>query len=452
MGCKWSSNSEFHEYPEDLEIDPIEEHLHLKTWKDPANRLRIHKSEHAQAASSTLDKSRFLETFLNDDTSHKPPPATRDEQAHNEHKNVPREDANPDGPISTQTVKPDDADKIYLNQDSRRKAYLRSLDPECWLELVKQGYFQKAEDLISEASELELKENDESLRYGRFVHSLGAIYDYRSNIDVTGQQQYLSLKSAKYAQRASMVFRQLLASVTSESMRARLEDYLASSLLMQGKSLCNTSLDGDIEDLTCADAFTMAEQSIKEAKDLRKKLQHKQLPEAIMAVGYVHYCRAGCILSGKSKHDRTVAQLEAEYLNALESYQESLDHYLMGAGEEHTDSIRMRCNIALVYNVMSRIPCEKSLEYLEEAEKQYCKVLALQESLFGRRHQRTQRIQQDLKGVRERLSKLRSERDPGPVNPHSTESGSHQDSDSLLEEFLLARRLERSIEKQVQAR
>mmetsp|Transcript_39819 Transcript_39819/g.125084 ORF Transcript_39819/g.125084 Transcript_39819/m.125084 type:complete len:256 (-) Transcript_39819:22-789(-) len=245
-----------------------------------------------------------------------------------------------------------------------------------------------------------------------------------------------------------MVFRQLLASVTSESMRARLEDYLASSLLMQGKSLCNTSLDGDIEDLTCADAFTMAEQSIKEAKDLRKKLQHKQLPEAIMAVGYVHYCRAGCILSGKSKHDRTVAQLEAEYLNALESYQESLDHYLMGAGEEHTDSIRMRCNIALVYNVMSRIPCEKSLEYLEEAEKQYCKVLALQESLFGRRHQRTQRIQQDLKGVRERLSKLRSERDPGPVNPHSTESGSHQDSDSLLEEFLLARRLERSIEKQ----
>ena len=46
---------------------------------------------------------------------------------------------------------------------------------------------------------------------------------------------------------------------------------------------------------------------------------------------------------------------------------------------------------------MSRVPCEARLQYLVEAETHYEQVLKIQQKVFGKRHQRTQRIELDLK-------------------------------------------------------
>eukprot|EP00281_Chroomonas_sp_CCMP1168_P006793 CAMPEP_0206263744 /NCGR_PEP_ID=MMETSP0047_2-20121206/29001_1 /ASSEMBLY_ACC=CAM_ASM_000192 /TAXON_ID=195065 /ORGANISM="Chroomonas mesostigmatica_cf, Strain CCMP1168" /LENGTH=53 /DNA_ID=CAMNT_0053691345 /DNA_START=47 /DNA_END=205 /DNA_ORIENTATION=- len=43
MGCQWSepSSAEFHALAAEMTIDPVEEHLHIKAWKDPNTRTRV---------------------------------------------------------------------------------------------------------------------------------------------------------------------------------------------------------------------------------------------------------------------------------------------------------------------------------------------------------------------------------------------------------------------------
>ena len=53
--------------------------------------------------------------------------------------------------------------------------------------------------------------------------------------------------------------------------------------------------------------------------------------------------------------------------------------------------------LSLSRSVMSRVPCEARLQYLVEAETHYEQVLKIQQKVFGKRHQRSQRIELDLK-------------------------------------------------------
>lgn len=46
-------------------------------------------------------------------------------------------------------------------------------------------------------------------------------------------------------------------------VRAKLNDQLAKSLLMRGKSLCNTALDGDCQDTAVDKAFEDAETNVR---------------------------------------------------------------------------------------------------------------------------------------------------------------------------------------------
>jgi len=311
--------------------------------------------------------------------------------------------------------------------------------------------------LLTSAAELEERMSGQTERYAILMHSLGALYDFRSNVDVTGQQQELSLFSSKFAERSVQVLRSLTSKIGDDtSRRKRLTDYLAKSLLMRGKSLCNTALDGDCQDTTAEAAFDDAEKDVKEAASIREELRHNQLAEAVMAVGYVFYCRACRVLNSKDAESVVgkIEFMEQKYAVALEHYKKSLNLYLERVGEEHTDSIRMRCNIALVYNVMSRMPCESRLEYLSEAENQYQQVLKIQEKVFGKRHQRTQRIEIDLKDVALRKAQLQTSAPSAMLvqklsgmsaaDIEGAEKERKTQADTLMHEFLQARRKERA--------
>ena len=316
-------------------------------------------------------------------------------------------------PISEQEARQTRLAELEAEQERAKRAELMSLDASCWQGMAEQGLFQKAEDLLTSAAELEDKTSGQSERYAMLMHSLGALYDFRSNVDVLGQQQNLSLESSKFAKRAVLALREVISRLGDDKGTAqmRTSDFLAKSLLMRGKSLCNTALDGNCQSLTSEEAFDDAEKDVMEAATIRAEMRHSQYAEAKMALGYVFYCRGCRELNNLDDRDAEAAGVRIKYVEenlakALEHYQESLRLYVERVGQEHTDSIRMRCNIALVYNVMSGIPCESRLDYLTEAEVQYRQVLRIQEKVFGKRHQRTQRIEVDLQHVVERKAQL----------------------------------------------
>jgi hypothetical protein len=83
----------------------------------------------------------------------------------------------------------------------------------------------------------------------RLKYALGELYDHRSNIDITGQQQALSFKSALYAQSAVSVLEEEGSRVEEKDADER-KDLLAMALLLRGRSLCNFALDGDSDEMS----------------------------------------------------------------------------------------------------------------------------------------------------------------------------------------------------------
>ena len=301
--------------------------------------------------------------------------------------------------------------QLEAEQAKLKEEQLMAVDAGCWQDMAEHGLFQKAEDLLTSAADLEEKRHGQTERFGTLMHALGALYDFRSNTDVTGQQQMLSNKSARFALRAVQVLRALLQDEAQETSKknTRLSEQLAKSLLTRGKSLCNFALEwGEMMDMPAEQAFDEAEKDVRDAVSIRETLRHDQLGEAVMAVGYVFYCRACRVLQSPDP-ESVVGQIdfmEQNYATALEYYKKSWQMYCERVGNDHADAIRMRSNMALVYNVMSRMPCEKRKVYIEEAEKQYREVLQIQEKLFGKRHRRTQRLQMDLDNILERKAEM----------------------------------------------
>jgi hypothetical protein len=227
----------------------------------------------------------------------------------------------------------------HVQEQDRLRALLK-VDPACWQALAEQGYFQKAEDTLLDASAAELKLVGRTARYAQCMHALGALYDQRSNLDVTGQQQLLSLTSADYAMRALEVWEEL---VRAAPAAPALQEQQAASLLLRGRSLCNFAIDGDggrgggpAEE----DAFAMAAADLGRALAIREGLGLEGLAEAVMAVGYMHYCRAGCrVRTGRGGGGGAEAEaerergLEADYREALRHYTRSLNLYIDRDGQ-----------------------------------------------------------------------------------------------------------------------
>ena len=71
--------------------------------------------------------------------------------------------------------------------------------------------------------------------------------------------------------------------------------------------------------------------------------------------------------------------------------------------------------LSLFRSVMSRVPCEARLQYLVEAETHYEQVLKIQQKVFGKRHQRTQRIELDMK-VCKQITNVRHSSFPNVYN------------------------------------
>lgn len=125
-------------------------------------------------------------------------------------------------------------------------------------------------------------------------YSLGELYDHRSNVDVTGQQQALSLKSALYAQSAVDM---LEAEGGEQSEAAQRGELLAMSLLLRGRGLCNFALDGDSESMQAKQAFEVAEQDLMRSVAMMEGAGSDRTAKAMMSVGYLHYCKAGCTMN-----------------------------------------------------------------------------------------------------------------------------------------------------------
>ena len=306
---------------------------------------------------------------------------------------------------STQDARLKRIAELEAQQERARLQELASLDVGCWQEMAEQGLFQKGEDMFSGAADLEEKTSGRTERYAMLMHSIASLYDFRSNVDVTGQQQDLSMTAVKFTERAIQALRILIALEGQDATKDRLKEHLAKTLLMRGKSLCNTCIDGDTRDPSVAvKAFDDAERDVTEAVVIREELTHHQLAEAVMAVGYVHYCRACAVLNSPDPESVVgkIDYMEENFAKAIEHYKKSLKYYIDQLGEEHTDSIRMMCNIALVHNLRSRMPCEQRLECLQYAEKQYQQVLKIQSKVFGKRHQRTSRIVAELEQIAKR--------------------------------------------------
>lgn len=91
--------------------------------------------------------------------------------------------------------------------------------------------------------------------------------------------------------------------------------------------------------MTSGSTCNPAEKDAAEAAKIREDLKHPQLAEGVMAIGYVHYCRACRVLNSKDAESVVgkIAFMEESYSKALDQYKQSLNLYLDTVGPEHTD-------------------------------------------------------------------------------------------------------------------
>jgi tetratricopeptide (TPR) repeat protein len=357
MGCSESKELEPSRFSS-LFLDPEEESLHLKSWKDARTRQRVlcagstslDNEEEAETIKISRKALAFHSALMRDESSSTLDAldscgkgASRSGTCHvTKGENVGSALADLHSKeicSSADTVDGSEYDELRSRREQvehdQEKDRLRSLlkvDPACWQGLAEQGYFQKAEDTLLDSSAAELKLIGRTARYAQCMHALGALYDQRSNLDVTGQQQLLSLTSADYALRALQVWDDL---VRADPAAPALQEQQAASLLLRGRSLCNFAIDGDgcrgggpTED----EAFAMAAADLGRALEIRERLGLAGLAEAVMAVGYLHYCRAGCLMR-TGRHGPDGAELLPDYREALRHYTRSLNLYIDRDGQ-----------------------------------------------------------------------------------------------------------------------
>ena len=96
---------------------------------------------------------------------------------------------------------------------------------------------------------------------------------------------------------------------------------------------------------------------LREAVEIRQRRNNAQLAETRQAIGYVHYCRAVCIMDfpAADKHLYTADAYETPaelYKKCLEEYFEALGLYNARDGGDAETTLRMHCNLALVLSLI----------------------------------------------------------------------------------------------------
>ena len=109
-----------------------------------------------------------------------------------------------------------------LLEAERERVELLTLDASSWESYVKEQVYQKGEDRLCAAQEANIQVRGRTSRYAQLKSAVGAIYEFRSNTDQTGQQQELSLEAARHCRDALQVWRELTAPEALSKCRKRL--------------------------------------------------------------------------------------------------------------------------------------------------------------------------------------------------------------------------------------
>ncbi|EKX40098.1 hypothetical protein GUITHDRAFT_113835 [Guillardia theta CCMP2712] len=428
-----------------------EEEAHLHAWKDPKTRNRVETQMPEEYADTTYE--RILENLENY-------AALKKQKAANDSRSaVSAEHGKPEGNREDETSASSRLKKLELAQAQKKKQELLELEPGVWKRYALESRYQQGEDLLLQAQG---EESAERGRYGLFLfndrgfdvfltrstkrlaelkHAVALLYDYRSNLDVTGQQQFLSYVSYKHAKEALGVWKEVEDLVKEDQNMARMVQILKSeTMLLMGKSLCNFALDGDGDksrhDLSAKEAFHKAKEILEEVETIRRG-QDAALAETVMALGYLSYCQAGAASNAGPRCSLHLSEKEIEclYNSALHYYKEALELYVKCYGKDHNDSIRMICNIALVHKAKGLV--FKRLDELEKAEICYKEALSCQGSDTDS-HLRAKKIKMDLAEIE--VLKENNMVMPEIVSQEdeASQKRREEEASALMEEFLVS--------------
>jgi hypothetical protein len=237
---------------------------------------------------------------------------------------------------------------------------------------------------------------------------------------------------------------------------------MSESIILKAQSLCNYALDGAGPDMTGRDALDECLKDLEIAIEIRARRHDSQLAETQQAMGYVHYVRATCIME-KPPEDHALYSSDPYetpqmlYKKCLEPYFECMGLYHARDGPDAETTLRMQCNLALVYGQLSRVEPQT---YVETAEMYYLRAIEESTRISGKTHRRSRRLLSDLKEVRARKDKLQEALDEGrAVVSESTLRANLSDAEileqrkreeeaaKLMAEFLAARKQERKTEQ-----
>jgi hypothetical protein len=201
------------------------------------------------------------------------------------------------------------AEQQKFLEDERERVELLTMDPSSWESFAKEQLWMKAEDRLSAAMAAELEVRGKTARLARLKFAIGALYDFRSNTDMTGQQQALSLEAAKHCREALAIWRELTTPEELSTKPLEAQERLArmsETLVLMGRGLCNFALDGDGPSLTASAAFDEAEKLLKEALQVSERIaasMQKRVEDASVACTRECQTRRRRRLAGSDRTD-----------------------------------------------------------------------------------------------------------------------------------------------------
>lgn len=172
MGCQWSDQKAgFSSLDSGIELDPVEEHLHIKAWKDP--QTRTHKMIH-DGEDGVLEVSKIIRESMKVKAEQPPAPAAPGGASGVANDFWTGGHAIPavmgEGAGGVEGGESNVKERLAAlerEQDQARKREMLKVDPACWRGYAEQGYFQKAEDLLRGAYEAEEEFVGKTTRWAR---------------------------------------------------------------------------------------------------------------------------------------------------------------------------------------------------------------------------------------------------------------------------------------------
>jgi hypothetical protein len=196
MGCGESKDIDSVRFS--FVLDPEEERLHLRNSREQSFRRRILKDDDKGVNDQCNAVQRALalrSALLRDDSMQ----SNNLEVSSSESADQDKQSGASTPCASLNEFADARREQLASEQEESKERALLELDPACWQRLAEQGSFQQAEDTLLAAAAAEERVRGRTARYARCLHGLAGVYDQRSNLDVTGQQQRLSLQAGYHA-------------------------------------------------------------------------------------------------------------------------------------------------------------------------------------------------------------------------------------------------------------